>query len=100
LNGRFENIIMSELREIIRWDSGPSPSGTDLHILYSHLKMDSILILNSSGSQMGWEYDDWYQMSSTDFSPILLELFVERPWNSKKQELMNKIPKNRIKAPV
>jgi hypothetical protein len=93
------DVKISELNQIKQWDSGDSPSGTDYYILYSHLKMKDVLFLNVYGSLMGWEYDRWYQVSVADFSSDVLDLFEKRPWNDKKQKMLNSIPKYIIKTP-
>jgi hypothetical protein len=93
------DVKTSELSQITRWDSGPSSSGTDYYILYSYSKMEDVLFLNSFGSMMGWEYDHWYNISSKDLPPTIIEIFVSGQWNEEKQKMLNSIPKTGIKTP-
>jgi hypothetical protein len=93
------DVKISELDQIKCWNSGASPSGTDYYILYSHKNVDDTFILNIFGSQMGWEYDNWYQVSVDDFSSDILDFFSQRPWNENKQQMLNKIHKTEINTP-
>ncbi|MFN3343164.1 MAG: hypothetical protein ACK40M_10735 [Flavobacteriales bacterium] len=67
------DIVKSDLLEICNWNSGPSGTGTDYYTLYTVVMNKDLLVVNCSGVQFGWEFDDWELVKKSENDDSLFE---------------------------
>jgi hypothetical protein len=55
----MKKLTVSELKKISSFSSGYISGGSDYWTLYEFPNHSDKLLIHSSGSNFGWEYDDW-----------------------------------------
>lgn len=55
----MKKLSIKQLTKICCFNSGFVSGGSDYWVMYQYSENSEILIVNSSGSNFGWEYEHW-----------------------------------------
>jgi hypothetical protein len=55
----MKKLTVSELKKLSSFSSGYISGGSDYWSLYEFPEHSDKILVNSSGSNFGWDYDDW-----------------------------------------
>ncbi len=88
---------VSELKKLASFSSGYLSGGSDYWNLYEFPNHPDKILVNSSGSNFGWEYDDW-EFILKPSNEIVAQLIGEKISDSEKCKLILSLERTSIYA--
>jgi hypothetical protein len=83
----MKKIEVSKLHKLANFNSGYISGGSDYWSLYEFPDHQDKILINSSGSNFGWEYDDW-EFITRPPDKILLQFSDEKIADAEKCKLI------------
>lgn len=88
-------LSLSKLKAVTSFNSGYLSGGIDYWVIYEFPGKPEKLLINSSGSNFGWEYDDW-EFISKPSTEILNQLLDEKLSHAEKCKLILNLDRTSI----